>query len=368
MRSWNFSEKPLLVFWETTKACLLACRHCRAEAITRPLPNELNDEESRRVVEQVHEFGKPYPIIIFTGGDMLMKRNIYDLVGYAHELGIPTAAAPSVTELLTRETLLELKRRGVSMVSFSLDGMRETHDSIRGVAGTWDATMKAIRTAAEIGLTVQVNTCVMRLNVSELPEVFAAIKRAGASVWEVFYLIKVGKGVGMEELSSAECEEVANFLYDAAMYGLRVRTVEAPFFRRVVKQRGDGASPPNSGLYSLLVNRLRQLCGEPEREPDAPITPTRDGYGILFIGHDGSITPGGFLPIPRGNTRTTTLTKTYRGDRLFQLLKNPDNFKGRCGVCEFREFCGGSRARAYAAYQDPLEEDPACPYKPAASG
>jgi len=360
----DFSQAPLLVFWETTRACLLACRHCRAEAIPHPLPGQLSHDEGLRLIEAVRSFGDRPPILVFTGGDLLMRDRVHELLRYAHDLGLVVAASPSVTSLLTREALNRLRDAGASSLSISLDGLRETHDYIRGAPGCWDRTLEAIRAALATGLHVQVNTCVMQQNYRELPEVFSIIRRMGVPVWEVFYLVKTGRATSMEELDPDTCEQVTHFLYDASMYGVRVRTVEAPFFRRVAIQRSGGMPPPRGPVYEELTARLTRLCGGPTTEPQVQLTPTRDGNGIVFVAHDGTITPGGFLPLGRGNVRVDSLVDVYRNDELFRALRRPEGFRGRCGACEFREICGGSRARAYAASGDPLGEDPACPYTP----
>ncbi|MBI2183684.1 MAG: TIGR04053 family radical SAM/SPASM domain-containing protein [Thaumarchaeota archaeon] len=364
---WDFSTKPLLVFWETTKACLLACKHCRAEAIPSSLPGELSFDEACNLIEGIRSFGRPYPILILTGGDLLNRQDIFTVIGYARKHGLPVAVSPAVTRLLTKDALEKFLDLGVSSISFSLDGMEATHDFIRGVGGTWATTLGLAKTAMKMGLNVQVNTCVMKQNYHELPELFALIKELGVKVWEVFFLIKIGRGTQIEELNPHECEAVANFLYDASRYGVTVRTVEAPFYRRIVIQRSRGKSTAQSEIYKMLLEKLLQLCGPYQHNAPSSIGSTGDGKGIVFIGYDGTVFPGGFLPVPRGNVRSNSLQELYRSDQLFNDLRNPMAFAGRCGICEFRELCGGSRARAYTRFGDSLAEDPACAYVPHAT-
>ena len=371
MKGWPFHEKPLLVFWETTKSCLLACKHCRADAILEPMPGELSTGEALRLLEDIAGFGRPSPILVFTGGDPLMRRDIWLLLSRARDLGIRTALAPSVTPLLTRRAVSRLAARGVQAVSLSLDSpYPEVHDRIRGVPGTWRRTLEALRWFREEGLRVQVNTVVMRDTVDGLADMVALLVREGIPTWEVFYLVPVGRGGREQDLTPSEWEDVSHFLYEASRYGVRIRTTEGPMFRRVAAERRyyeregrlaelDSRLGP---LYHRLMERLRELLGEPGGPPMAHTTGTMDGRGVVFVSHDGSVYPSGFLPLPAGNVRQRSLREIYREARLFRLLRS--RLKGRCGQCEFREICGGSRARAYSYTGDPLAEDPACPYQP----
>jgi radical SAM protein with 4Fe4S-binding SPASM domain len=219
------------------------------------------------------------------------------------------------------------------------------------------------------GHTVQINTTVMRRNVEELVEVAALLAAWGAHIWEVFFLIRVGRGSELEELTPQENEDVAHFLYEASRYGFIVRTVEGPFFRRVVAQRRErpDADPVEAfglgPLYRRLTARLRELLGEPGSSR-AQSVGTRDGKGILFVSHDGDVYPAGFLPYRLGNVRADDIVELYRSHPLLRAIRATE-FGGRCGVCEFADTCGGSRARAFASLGDPLGEDPACAFQPA---
>lgn len=361
----DLSARPILVFWETTRACGLACRHCRASATVDPLPGELTAAEGRDLVDQVAAFGRPAPILVLTGGDCLLRPDLFDLVAYAQTLGLPVALAPSVTPALTDEAIERIAASGVSAVSISLDAATaDTHDGIRGVPGHFAATVAAIRRLVAAGLTVQVNTTVMRANVAELADVAATVHEAGAHIWEVFFLVPVGRGAASDAVTPDEHEQVCHLCYDAAGYGMVVRTVEAPFFRRVVVRRRDAGDPPPAGaLYQRLGARLRELLGPPTHPASAQTSATRDGKGILFVAHDGQVYPAGFLPLPLGSVRDRSLSAIYREHPLLLDIRAA-RFSGRCGRCEHADLCGGSRARAYASTGDPLAEDPACPYQP----
>jgi AdoMet-dependent heme synthase len=358
----------MLVFWEMTRACMLACRHCRASATARSLPGELSEAEGYDLIDQVAGFGRPYPILVLTGGDCLLRPDVFDLAAYASGLGVPVCLSPSVTPVLTPEVIGRIAVSGIRAVSISLDGARpETHEGVRGIAGHFDATVNAIRALADAGVTVQVNTTVMQANAAELADVAALAVSCGARIWEVFSLVQVGRGTAEGDVTPPEYEEICHFLYDAAHYGMVVRTVEAPFFRRIAARRRAGDPPPGGALYRQLAGRLANLLGPPLSRPSAHTAPTRDGKGILFVAHDGEVYPAGFLPIGLGSLRDRPLRTIYRDDPLLRSIRAAD-FSGRCGRCEYADLCGGSRARAYAAAGDALGEDPACVHEPGRDG
>ena len=371
MHRWPLDEKPLLVFWETTKACPLACIHCRANAITRPLPGELSHAEALDLIRQVAEFGRPYPVLVLTGGDPLMRSDLWELVEEARSLGIPIAMAPSPSRQLL-ENIDNIVREGVSAVSISIDHPDPVvHDTVRRYQGSWEAATTAVRELLRRGVSVQVNTAVMRSTVRGLPGMARLLRELGVRTWEVFYLVPVGRAGAEEDLSPADWEDVSAFLYEVSRYGVRVRTSEGPMFRRVALLLNyasrTGAEPSGlvrtGKLYLELVDELRKLMGEPGPQALFETSGTRDGKGVIFISHDGMVYPSGFLPVPVGSVRRGRLVDIYRGSPLLRRLRAAE-LRGRCGACEFREVCGGSRARAFAYYGDPLAEDPACAYRP----
>ncbi len=370
----NFDQRPILIFWETTRACQLACKHCRAEAMPHPAPGELSPAEGCRFIESLTDFGRPYPVLILTGGDVLMRPDAFELVTQARQRGIPVGVAPSVTPNLTDAAIRRLAELGVTMVSISLDGATAaTHERIRGVAQHFDETVRALRRLVDAGLTVQVNTVVMRENVTELPALAQLLRDIRVKVWEVFFLIPVGRGQAVAALTPRECEDVCHFLYDASAYNVIVRTVEAPFFRRVISWRKSHGLAPDAPpalvaghyglgtLYSTLTEELRARIGPPCSESRAQSTGTRDGKGIIFVAHNGTVYPAGFLPLSLGNIRERDLMSIYREHPLLKDIRDA-RFTGRCGSCAYRAVCGGSRARAFALTGDPLGEDPACAF------
>ena len=373
--SLDFTQRPMLVFWETTRACALKCRHCRASAVPRSLPDELSRAEGRHLVRQVAAFGSPHPILVLTGGDCLSRPDIFELAKLAAGLGVHPAMSPSVTPNLDPAAFRRMREAGVRAVSISLDGaLAATHEGVRGITGHFEATVEAIRAAVVAGHRVQVNTTVMRENLDELPELAALLRDLGVNIWEVFFLVVTGRAATESQLSPAESEDVCHLLYDASGYGFVVRTVEAPFFRRVTSwRRSHGDLQPEKvsevfGLgdfYERSARRLHALLGPPSHSPAAHTLATRDGSGIVFIAHNGDVYPAGFLPLPLGNVREHPLAELYREHELLRAIRRGD-FTGRCGGCEYRELCGGSRSRAFASSGDPLGEDPACSFRPVA--
>ncbi len=358
----GFSERPVLVFWEMTRACLLSCVHCRASAIREPLPGELSTEQGFRLIDSVSEFGPPKPTIIFTGGDPLLRKDLFELLSYARKVGVRFALSPAVTELLTYDKLREIKEAGASAISVSLDGASaRTHDHIRRREGTFERTIQAMKDAVQLGLNIQVNTAIMKRNYEELPLIFDLISELGVKTWELFFLVKVGRGSQVEDMSPAQCEDVCNFLYDVSFRGMTVRCVEAPFIRRVALQRSTSTSKASDGYLKLKADLLSLPAGGRPLAPNSSLSPrgTLDGDGIVFIGYDGNITPGGLVPMILGNVNRDELTTVYRESRLLREVRMR-NLHGPCGVCEFKRVCGGSRARAFSEDGDPLGSDPSC--------
>ncbi len=358
----RFNSRPLLVFWEMTKACQLACHHCRADAQREPGRDELSTLEAFAMIDALASVGRPRPILILTGGDCLMRSDIVEIAAYAHRQLVPVAIAPSVTPQLNGHVLDDLRSHGVTTASLSLDGAdSQTHDDVRGVRGHFSATLDAIALLQHHGFTVQVNTTVMRSNLTQLADIAALMARHRVDAWEVFFLISTGRGTELKTTTPRENEDVCHFLVDASRYGFTVRTVEAPFFRRVAAQRRgvDHGVVADGSSLSPLRQRLRDLLGPPSLPVRAPSAATRDGKGIVFVASNGDVYPSGFLPLRRGNVRERDLIEIYRDDVLFREIR-AGHFSGPCGSCAFGDSCGGSRSRAYAATGDPLASDPGC--------
>jgi radical SAM protein len=338
----DFGERPFIVIWETTRACSLACRHCRASAQLQRHPLELNTHESRRLIEQVHR-AQPQ-LFVLTGGDPIRRTDLKELIAHATALGLRVALSPSATPEFVAEDFAELRRLGVARISLSLDGAtRASHDAFRGVPGVWDWTMAALAKARAAGLPVQINTTFMRQNLPEFDAFTALLETLHPVLWSVFQLVPTGRGRTEDLLDAGEMERLFERLADlAAVAPYDIKTTEGQHYRRVVLQR------------------TRSLGALTRRAPPG----INDGKGFVFISHLGAICPSGFLPLEAGNVRRDELIEVYRNHSLFRALRDPDQLGGKCGRCEFRNVCGGSRARAYALTGDPLAEEPLCPYQP----
>ena len=348
---WAYARAPMIIYWELTSACGLACSHCRATAMPDPGPGELSTAEAIGLLEEITRFGDPLPHVVMTGGDPLRRADLDVLVRAATERGIGVSLAPAVTPLLTRQRLAELADLGVSAISLSLDGSTAAaHDGLRGVPGTFDATMQALGWAAELDLPVQVNTLVTATTAADLPAVYDLLTGHRLLRWSLFFLISVGRGTTLTELSPGEAERLMGWLWQRTPEApFQIKTTEAMMYRRVAAR---------------ALARAGLTDAEIERHPISRGFGIRDGNGIVFVAHDGTVTPSGFLPLTVGNVRETGLVDLYRDSPVMRQLRDPDGFAGRCGRCEYRRWCGGSRARAYAWTGDPLESDPLCPYVP----
>jgi radical SAM protein len=347
----DYARTPLNIYWETTQACALACRHCRAEAVPAPHPMELKFEEGVAFLRQIREFGAPLPQLILTGGDPLARADLFELIDEARKLGIGVSITPAATGALTREVLVRLQRHGVEGLGLSLDGSTaERHDSIRGVPGTFDRTVQAMRWAQELQMALQVNTLVAAETAADAPAIYELLKPLGVTRWSLFFLISVGRGKVLQPLSPEQGEKLMGWIFDTSRTApFTVATTEAPSYRRVV----------------LEQMRAEGMTGEQvKRSPAYRSFGIRDGHGIMFVSNTGDICPAGFLPLTVGNVRKDRVADIYRNAPVFQALHDPTQFEGRCGVCEYRALCGGSRARAYEATGNPLASDPFCLYEP----
>ncbi|MCS7044058.1 MAG: TIGR04053 family radical SAM/SPASM domain-containing protein [Bryobacteraceae bacterium] len=347
----DFSESPFLVIWELTQACDLACRHCRASAQPARHPWELSTREAFGVLHQIRALGDP--LLVFTGGDPLKRDDVYDILSASVRLGLRTAITPSATPLLTREAVRRFREIGVARMAVSLDGADEAaHDGFRGVAGSFRITLDALQAAREVGLQTQVNTTVTRRNLASLERIAGLVEQHGARLWSVFFLVVTGRALLEDDLEAEEYEQVFERLFRLSLSAsFDIKTTEAqPYRRYVAQQRKKGAAPAGAPNHAA---HLRQ----------AGIS---DGKGFLFISHTGEIYPSGFLEISAGNIRQIPLAQAYRDSTLFRILRDGDALGGKCGACEYRNLCGGSRTRAWAFTGDFLAADPRCAYVPPA--
>lgn len=343
--NFDLNRTPLVVIWETTRACDLACFHCRACAQPQRNPLELSTKEAKRLIDDVAVLNPP--IFIFTGGDPLKRPDIFELVHYAAMKHLHPAMTPSATPLLTRDALVELKQAGLHRLALSLDGpTAESHDQFRGVPGSFEQTLNALAWCGAIGLPVQVNTAVSKRNIDDLEKIMEVIRDFKVVMWSLFFMVPTGRA-GLEDLpSEGQFEHAFERLLDMSRkVPFKVKTTEAPHYRRYILQhRPKNAAPAGNGVPGIL--------------------PVNEAKGFVFVSHTGEVQPSGFLPVSAGNVLYQSLTEIYRDSQLFCELRNSDNLSGKCRLCEFRDICGGSRARAYAVTGDMFAQDPCCAYQP----
>lgn len=347
----NLACNPMIVYWEMTQACGLACRHCRAEAMLQKHPNELNYSESRALLQQILAFGDPLPHLILTGGDPLMRHDLYEIIDEAVALGIQVSITPAATQNLTREVIEKLKAHQIQSLGLSLDGSSAArHEAVRGVQGCFDWTMNAARVAGELDIPVQVNTLVSAETADDLPAMYDLLLTQRVMRWSLFFLISVGRGKLLEAISPERGEEIMRWSLDLSRRApFAIKTTEAPSYRRVALETMRASGMPSEAIRHSSVYRGFGI---------------RDGNGIVFVSNTGEIFPAGFLPVTVGNVRDGDLATTYRDAALMRSLHDPNTFKGKCGYCEYRIVCGGSRARAFTHTGDALESDPFCAYEP----
>jgi radical SAM protein len=354
----DFDQAPFTIAWEVTRACAYACVHCRADAQHKRHPDELTTGEAFQLIDRLAEFGQP--ILIFTGGDPMMRRDLFELIDYATQKGLRCSLTPTATALPTRQRLQMAMEAGIRRIALSLDAPRpEIHDDFRKVKGSWQRTMDILQRALEVGLSVQVNTTVANHNVDILPEMVPFIEQVGAVQWSLFFLVPTGRAQVEKMISPEDHERIFHWLYDLSQSApFDIKGTAAPMYRRVAiecrraeSEAGEEVTFQGAGFqYADGLNR--------------PTKGVNDGNGFLFISHTGDIEPSGFLPIPAGNVRRDDIVDIYRHHPMFMDLRDPEKLKGRCGICEYRDVCGGQRGRAFGVTGDYLATDPACAYLP----
>ena len=359
----DFEQAPFLVIWEVTRACDLACKHCRAEAVTNRNPLELSTEQGMRLMDDVGRFGRP--LFVLTGGDPLKRPDVVELVEYGASIGLRMAMTPSGTPLMTEPVLRSLKAAGLSRLAVSLDGSSAAiHDVFRGVDGSFAWTIRMLEVAREIGLTTQVNTTVSMHNLDDFDALCELMVQLGITLWSVFFLVPTGRAKADDVASADQFESVFHRMYDLSQTApFDIKSTAGPQYRRVILQRqvaerraGDRTGAPvplTAGVGFSLADGVGRAKG------------VNDGDGFAFVSHTGAIYPSGFLPLAAGNVRRDDIVEVYRNSPLFRELRDRSRLKGKCGVCEYRDVCGGSRARAYAATGDYMESEPFCAHVPA---
>jgi len=359
----DFNKDPFIVIWELTRACQLKCLHCRAEAQYKTDPRELSLEEGKKLIDEIYEMNNP--MLVFTGGDPLLREDVFDIAEYAVKKGVRVSMTPSATPNVTKESIEKAKEVGLSRWAFSLDGpTAEIHDHFRGTAGSFDLTIERIQYLHELEIPIQINTVISRYNYDYLDEMAALVEKLQCVLWSVFFLVPTGRGQEKDMISPVEHEKVFIWLQELSKrVPFDIKTTAAQHYRRVFIQQKMKAEKNKENISYLDALTSQGLTGSIDGLGRAP-KGVNDGNGFVFISHIGDVYPSGLLPIKAGNVREQPLAEIYRESTIFKDLRNPDKYKGKCGVCEFRYVCGGSRSRAYAMTGDYLESEPFCVYVP----
>lgn len=361
----DYDVNPFIVIWEVTRACQLKCVHCRADAQLTPDPRELSHEEGINLIDQIYEMDNP--MLVFTGGDCMMREDLFELADYAIKKGMRVSMTPSATPNVTKEKMERAKEVGLSRWGFSLDApTAEIHDHFRGVPGSFDLTLEKIKYLNELKMPLQINTVISRYNYDHLEEMAKLVEELGAVMWYIFLLVPTGRGQMDACITPAEHEKVFRWLYQLSKTApYDIKTTAAQHYRRVVLQEKARDHVIDKGeirYEDSITTDFASMHDGLKRAPKG----VNDGNGFAFVSHIGDVMPSGLLPIVGGNIRETPLAEIYREAKVFKELRQPDNYKGKCGVCEFNKICGGSRSRTYAVTGDYMESEPFCVYIPQA--
>lgn len=339
----RFDDHPLIAIWETTQACDLVCKHCRASARPTRDAGELSTSEGKRLLESLARGG--VPLVVLTGGDPAKREDLVELVAHGRASGLHMGLTPSATPLVTAQLIHELARAGLERLAISIDGPDAgTHDGFRGVPGSYGHSLRILSEATRAGIATQINTSVRADSIEQLPLMLPLIRQSAPVLWSLFFVVPTGRAVSSMVPTAERVEECFEWLASIAQcQPFGIKTTAAPHYRRVLLARKAARTQSARGIDSLRVN---------------------EGRGFMFISHRGDYFPSGFLPIPCGNFRRQDPMAAYRLDPTFRALRDPQALTGKCGACEYRAVCGGSRARAYAATGNPLAADPLCSYVP----
>lgn len=366
---------PRLIFWETTAGCNLACIHCRRITVAdQLLPQDLSTAEAFDLVDQIAAFARP--IFVLSGGEPLFRPDIFAIARRAADAGLLVALATNGT-LIDAAVARQIKESGVRRVSISFDGAdAATHDLFRG-AGAFEKALAGMRSLREIGVPVQINTTVARHNIHQMDQMLALAKAEGVQALHLFLLVPVGCGVEIapeQQISGAEYEQVLHWMYDAEMAGgIELKATCAPHYFRIVRQRQ--AEERRQGIVRRRPDSHHRQQraggshagghpGDAQRAMNAMTKGCLAGTGVCFVSHRGEVFPCGYLPVEAGNIRRQPLQEIWEQSTLFADLRDANLLRGKCGLCEFKNICGGCRARAYGMTHEYLDEEPFCTYEP----
>jgi AdoMet-dependent heme synthase len=362
-----------MVAWEVTRSCNLACGHCRASAVRGPYEGELDTGKCLQLLDEIAAVGKP--VIILTGGEPLLRPDIYEIAAYGDRKGLRMVLATNGT-LVTREVAAKLIRSGIRRVSISIDGPEaESHDAFRGVPGAFAGAMTGIEAMKQAGLEFQINTTITKANLLQIREIHDLAHRLGSAAHHIFLLVPTGRAKEMadQEIAPLAYEETLNWFYEEGLScAIQLKATCAPHYYRIFHQRGrerhgeDGkAARP---AFAVLPAGLPPAAGEGSQPLHAMTRGCLGGSAFCFISHTGQVQPCGYLELDCGRITDKGFAEIWNESNVFQNLRDLGRYKGKCGRCEFIRVCGGCRARAYESTGDYLAEEPLCIYEPGRTG
>lgn len=347
----NNVQSLRLVAWEITRNCNLNCIHCRAAATRGPYKGELDTKTCLKIIDQITEISMP--IVILTGGEPLLRTDIFRIAKYGTDKGLKMVMAPNGT-LITSSSARQMVESGIKRISISLDGAtEERHDKFRGVEGAYKSSLEGIKIAKAAGIEFQINTTITKLNLEEIPKILSLAEKLGAVALHIFLMVPTGRGKYIidQEINAEEYENTLNWFYDQQeKTSLHLKATCAPHYYRILRQRAK--SEGKSVNFST-------------HGADAVTRGCLGGAGFCFISHVGIVQPCGFLDLPCGDVTKNSFADIWNNSKVFESLRNVNNLKGKCGRCEYKKVCGGCRARAYEATGDFMAAEPLCNYEPA---
>lgn len=364
MNASTIPAPPLrLVFWETTQACNLACKHCRASAVGWSDPQELQFGEACRMMDAMAELGRP--VLVFSGGEPLMRKDIFELMGEARKRALPFALSTNGT-LLDEAMADRVAAARPHRVSISLDGPdAATHDAFRQSEGAFEASVAGIRRLRARGIEVQVNTSVTTHNAHQLPEIYNLVQREDCCAWHLFMLVPVGCGLQIpdeQRLAAGHYERCLRwFVQTQARASMEMKATCAPHVVRIARQLFP------AGVPAAILDGDGVPARHPGRHPSAAAGKgCLAGRGICFVSRFGQVQGCGYLPLAAGQLREQGLDEIWKGSDFFRRLRQPaSEIGGKCGACEYVQDCMGCRARAFAATGSAFAEEPHCAWMPA---
>jgi len=344
--------QPRLIAWEITGACNLKCVHCRASAVEKPLPDEFSTDEAIKLVDEITSFSSP--ILILTGGEPLVREDVYDIASYATDKGLRVVMGSNGT-LITSEVAKKLRKSGIQRVAISLESASpEIHDKFRMVPGAFEATLEGIKHLKEQKIGIQIDPTITKRNLDRIEEILDLAIDLEADALHIFLLVPTGRGKELEkeEIPAEEYERVLNWFYDKHdKVPLHLKATCAPHYYRIMRQRAKEEGKKITRETHGLEAMTRGCLG---------------GISFCFIGHAGQVQPCGYLELDCGNVREAPFKQIWEESKIFLDLRDYDKLKGKCGICEYKKVCGGCRARAYSLTGDYLGEEPYCIYEPKA--